>query len=85
MVGMVSSQNASLATRRPSLPIGMAATGFVRFRIGSFELNPKVRRVDKRRQHDLAPIAATEAFTDVDRPWRRDGHAPRDPAAAVGQ
>ena len=41
MVGMVSSQNASLATRRPSLPIGMAATGFVRFRIGSFELNPK--------------------------------------------
>jgi DNA-binding winged helix-turn-helix (wHTH) protein len=41
MVGMVTGQNTSLATRRPSLPIGMAATGFVRFRIGSFELNPK--------------------------------------------
>jgi len=41
MVGMVSSQNASLATRRPSLPIGMTAPEFVRFRIGSFELNPK--------------------------------------------
>ncbi len=41
MAGMVSSQNASLATRRPSLPIGMAAHRFVRFRIGSFELNPK--------------------------------------------
>ena len=41
MAGMVSSQNASLATRRPSLPIGMGAPGFVCFRIGSFELNPK--------------------------------------------
>ena len=41
MAGMVSSQNASLATRRRSLPIGIAASAFVRFRIGLFELNPK--------------------------------------------